>query len=180
MNRSFHYRQLDTRTPLPVENRYATPETLGKDRLAAAIGAWAQYPGQHCLVVDAGTCLTLDLVTAEGSYLGGNISPGVRMRLRAMHAFTARLPQVDVGAYKALLGQSTESALQNGGLLGAVLEIEGLASRLSDSYPGLITVLTGGDAAILAERLKSKIFVHLNLVLEGLNKILEYNVELRA
>ncbi len=182
MSRRFYYRQLDIATPLPIDNRYDTPATLGKDRLAAVIGAWALYPGRNCLVVDAGTCMTLDVVSSEGAYLGGNISPGIQMRLRAMHEYTARLPLVDEGSGEGpVLGRSTETALQNGGVLGAALEIDALRIRLMDQFSDLLVVITGGDASVLANRVKSRIFEHSNLVLEGLNKILEYNVEeLRA
>lgn len=177
MAQHFGYWQLSANTDLPIENRYATPATLGKDRLAAVVGAGGLYPGHDCLVIDAGTCMTADFISGDGIYRGGNISPGVQMRLRAMHEFTARLPEVQPDQYPDDLGNSTETALQNGGWLGAVLEIEGLQQRLRVDYPRLTTLLTGGDAELLAKRLKSKIFVHSNLVLVGLNKILEYNVE---
>ena len=92
---AFCFLQLTASTALPIENKYETPQTLGKERLAAVVGAWAIYPNQHCLVVDAGTCMTMEFINAKGQYLGGNISPGVQMRLRAMHDFTAQLPKVE-------------------------------------------------------------------------------------
>lgn len=166
--------KLNAATPLPIKNEYGTPETLGKDRLAAVVGAKYLYPNTNCLVVDAGTCMTLDILTADGRYLGGNISPGVRMRWRAMHQQTARLPLVDGPGPDTLWGTDTTSALQHGGVLGAALEIEALASRLADEWPHLKVLLTGGDASLLANRIKYRIFVHPNLVLEGLNGILTY------
>lgn len=169
--------ELTHQLSLPFANAYATPQTLGKDRLAAAAGALNWYPGHTCLVVDAGTCITLDVLRADGVYLGGNISPGVRMRLRAMHEQTARLPLVEPGSPPNIWGTSTETALQNGALLGAALEIEALAMRLGQQWPDLKIVLTGGDSPFLANSLECKIFVHSNLVLYGLNKILTYNVE---
>jgi len=162
---------------MPIENAYATPETLGLDRLAAVVGAHTLYPQNACLVVDAGTCMTLEVLNAEGVYVGGNISPGVNMRLKAMHEFTARLPLEEVGDWNKNWGISTQTALQNGGLLGACLEIEGLEQRLRQQWPNLKCLLTGGDAEQLANRLNNKFFVHTNLVLVGLNKILNYNVE---
>lgn len=162
---------------MPIKNAYATPQTLGLDRLAAVVGAHTLYPQNACLVVDAGTCMTLEVLNAEGVYIGGNISPGVHMRLKAMHEFTARLPLVDVGEWNENWGISTQTALQNGGLLGACLEIEGLEKRLRQQWPQLKCLITGGDAEQLATRLNCKIFVHTNLVLVGLNKILTYNVE---
>ena len=177
IRKNFRLLQLDQHLPLPFVNAYATPATLGKDRLAAAAGARHWYPKSNCLIVDAGTCITLDVLRADGVYLGGNISPGVRMRLLAMHQQTARLPLVEPVSSPELWGTSTETALQNGGLLGAALEIEALAQRLQQQWPDLKIVLTGGDAAFLANSLECKIFVHSNLVLWGLNKILTYNVE---
>ncbi len=168
---------LDENTPLPFENTYHTPATLGRDRLAALAGAQALYPNEHCLIVDAGTCITMDLLTADGRFLGGNISPGIRMRLRSMHEGTARLPLVSTGRMEGLLGDSTIAALRHGGQLGAVLEFEGLVRRLEPIYQPLRCLITGGDADKFVEITKSRIFAHPDLVLYGLHKILEYNVE---
>lgn len=165
-------------TPLPFANRYATPETLGKDRLAAVAGAWHLYPRQNNLVIDAGTCMTYDLITAGGDYLGGNISPGLRMRLRAMHEYTANLPVVDVRNIEDWIGNSTETAMRNGALLGAILEIQAFGDWSRQQFGEVNVILTGGDADFFAENWKREIFVHPNLVLSGLNKILDYNVAL--
>lgn len=175
--RGRRFLELTAGTPLPIRNTYGTPETLGKDRLAAVVAAFYRYPRENCLVVDAGTCITFEVLTADGRYLGGNISPGIRMRLRAMHDFTARLPLVEPDALIQPWGATTKEALQNGGALGAALELEGLANRLRRRWSPLRTLLTGGDGPLLASLVKTEIFVHENLVLEGLNKILEYNVE---
>lgn len=169
-------RELNTQSKLPFENLYRTPNTLGKDRLAAVAGARALYPGRNCLVVDAGTCITADLLTADGRYVGGNISPGIRMRLRAMHEGTARLPLVATGHWDGSPGQTTEAALRAGGQGGAALEIEGLIRHWEAQYAQLHCLLTGGDAPLLADMIKSRIFVHPNLVLYGLDQILSYNV----
>lgn len=178
LNRNFFYLQLNHQTPLPIKNAYGTPETLGKDRLAAIVGAWQLYPGENCLVIDAGTCITYDLLQAGGTYLGGNISPGLNMRFRAMHEFTARLPLVqrEVEIDNAI-GQSTLTAMRNGGQLGMSLEIEGFIRLFREQFGSLQVILTGGDAEFFAKVLKSKIFVNPDLVLRGLNKILTYNAE---
>jgi type III pantothenate kinase len=168
--------ELSSALRLPFSNHYETPATLGKDRLAAVAGARALYPGESCLVIDAGTCITADLLTADGSYLGGNISPGIRMRLRAMHEGTARLPLVEPTAWDGKPGRTTAAALVAGGAGGAALEIEGLQQRWATDYPRLRVLLTGGDALLLADMIKSRIFVHPNLVLYGLDQILRYNV----
>ncbi len=173
----FYYLQLDQSTPLPIINAYGTPDTLGKDRLAAIVGAWQLYPGENCLVIDAGTCITYDVLKGDGKYLGGNISPGLAMRFKAMHEFTARLPLVKEGVINDPIGQSTETAMRNGGQLGTQLEMEGFIQLFEDQFGQLRVILTGGDADFFAKVLKSKIFVNPDLVLRGLNKILTYNAE---
>jgi type III pantothenate kinase len=173
-----HFLELGPATPLPIVNRYRTPETLGKDRLAAVVGAFQQFPNAHCLVIDAGTCITYDLLDDAGIYPGGNIAPGIAMRLRAMHAFTARLPAVQpAGDDEGWLGDTTETAMRRGAQMGAALEIEGYIALCRSRIGRINVILTGGDADFLAKKLKSKIFVNHHLVLMGLNKILNYNVE---
>ncbi|MCB9294938.1 MAG: type III pantothenate kinase [Lewinellaceae bacterium] len=173
----FFFMELDATTPLPVKNQYRTPETLGKDRLAAVAGAFALFPGEACLVADAGTCITYDLLSAGGVYLGGNISPGIAMRLRAMHEFTARLPLVAAGPLENWVGDSTETALRNGGQVGALLEAEGYIRYCRSRFGALRAIFTGGDADFFVKNLKSEIFVNHNLVLIGLDQILNYNVK---
>ena len=177
LDNRFVFMELNAATPLPIANRYRTPETLGKDRLAAVVGAFVLFPRQACLVVDAGTCITYDVLNPEGEYLGGNISPGIGMRLRAMHQFTARLPLVQPGPVEEWVGNSTETALRNGAQVGALLEAEGFLQYCRSRFRGLKAIFTGGDADFFAKRLKSEIFVNHNLVLIGLDQILNYNVK---
>ncbi len=139
----------------PVEVLYRTPETLGRDRLAGIVAAAWLYPRSAVLVIDAGTCITFDLLEETGKYLGGNIAPGLDMRYLAMHYFTQRLPTVTRSENATLLGDTTEHALQNGGVMGVLMEIAGYMELLRTKYPALNTILTGGDAAFLAERLNS-------------------------
>ena len=169
--------ELNENTPLPVRNSYRTPETLGKDRLAAVVGASLLGESGHKLVIDAGTCITYDVLTAEQEYLGGNIAPGIEMRLKAMHTFTARLPALTQGETESAIGYHTQSAMQNGAQWGTIWEIEGTIDYFSAKFAPLTVILTGGDAIFLAKKMKRKIFVHQHLVLLGLNKILDYNVE---
>jgi|AntRauTorckE5430_2_1112549.scaffolds.fasta_scaffold00271_6 type III pantothenate kinase len=129
------------------------------------------------LIVDAGTCITLDLIDGKGIYHGGNISPGVRMRLQAMHVFTAQLPLVEQGDLFNEVGRSTEQALLHGGQFGAAYEVEGLFFRLRQTYPNLELILTGGDAELLAGLLSVPNVIYPNLVLRGLNQILSYYVQ---
>jgi type III pantothenate kinase len=164
--------------PLPLTVTYATPHTLGADRIAAAIGGAARFPRQAVLVFDAGTCLTHELVSPEGAYLGGAISPGLHMRLQAMHQFTARLPLASLrpDQLPALPGSSTESCLQAGAFWGMLGEIENTIVRYRHIYPHLQVILCGGDAKTFENTLKQPIFVVPELVLYGLNEILRYNV----
>ncbi|QKG58207.1 type III pantothenate kinase [Hymenobacter sp. BRD128] len=170
-------------TPVPVRNLYATPHTLGADRLAAAVAAASLRPGRPTLVLDAGTALKLDLVTADGTYHGGSIAPGLRMRLQALHTFTGRLPLLElpaVGEAVQLIGDSTASCLLSGVLRGTAAEVRGLVAEYEQVYPGLGLLLTGGDAPYLQAALaplSSRIFVVPELVLLGLDKILRYNVD---
>lgn len=168
---------LDQHTELPFTNAYESPATLGKDRLAGVAGGLALYPGENLLIVDAGTCITYDPLRSDGLYTGGNIAPGWRMRLAAMKHFTARLPEPVQEVPDGWLGKDTESALQHGAAQGIAFEIAGYIARLSAEWGTLRPVLCGGDAPHLAKLLKKEIFVHPNLVLRGLNKILQYNVQ---
>lgn len=173
-----HFRVLELthRTPLPFENQYKTPETLGKDRLAGVAGAHFLFPRKNCLVVDCGTCIKYDMLTGDGVYHGGNIAPGARMRIQAMHHFTARLPEVEMRMPDDFTGFSTETALQNGALRGVVLEIQGFVRLFERRHGTLQVILTGGDAVFFQPWLDvENIIVEPDLTLFGLNHILQYN-----
>ncbi|HWS00144.1 MAG TPA: type III pantothenate kinase [Prolixibacteraceae bacterium] len=169
--------ELNHQTPVPIEINYLTPGTLGLDRLAAAIGARILFPGHDLLVIDAGTAVTFDLVERNGTFAGGNISPGLRSRFRALHEFTGKLPLVDETGACPVIGKSTEEAIRSGVVNGMILEIDGMIDLLKKKRPELQPVLTGGDAQFFERRLKSTIFVKFEITLIGLNRILEYNVE---
>ena len=170
--------ELNHSTPTPLINRYRTPETLGYDRLAAAVGAHTLYPGANVLVIDAGTALTYDIVTALGEFLGGNISPGMEIRFRALNRYTSRLPHMDrPDGIPPLVGSTTREAIQSGVVNGLLFEMEGFIGAISQNHPKLQVVLTGGDAKYFVGKLKSSIFVDLNLNLIGLNRILEHNAD---
>jgi type III pantothenate kinase len=179
--------RLEPGLPLPFTSEYETMATLGQDRIAAVAGSLAlptpTAPAaapekKHAarLIVDAGTCMTLDLIDGNRRYLGGNISPGLRMRLRAMHYFTARLPQPEPGPTPGAVGRSTEAALRHGAQMGLVYEVEGLYYRLLADHPDLQLLLTGGDGEWLSEKLSVPFVIYPNLVLRGLNQILSYYV----
>lgn len=167
--------QVDAAQHYPFTIEYKTPETLGQDRLAAVCGAYALHKGDNVLVIDCGTCITYDFLTAEGRYVGGNIAPGIRMRLRAMHDYTARLPLVDPGNEMKWIGQSTGEALRAGGVSMAIMEARGLIFYLEEKYGSLMTVLTGGDAGFFENQLSGPYEVRTHLVLAGLNEILKNN-----
>jgi len=167
---------LNHRLPVPIKNKYATPETLGVDRLAAACGALHLFPGRPCLVIDAGTCITYEFVDRQGNYRGGGISPGLKMRFEAMHTFTARLPLIEVVENPKLIGDSTETCMQSGAIYGAIDEMEGVISRYGRDFEDLQVILCGGDTRFFENKLKASIFAVPELVLSGLNSILIYNV----
>ncbi len=166
---------LNENTPLPVENLYETPKTLGYDRMAAAVGAYEQFPGKDMLVIDAGTCITYEFLDAAGRYHGGNISPGMQMRFKALHEFTGRLPVVSCEGRRVPMGKDTDTAIREGVLKGVEYEILGYIWAMKHKYPELLVFLTGGDDFSFDTNLKSIIFADRFLVLKGLNRILNYN-----
>jgi type III pantothenate kinase len=171
--------ELNEHTPLPFENLYKTKDTLGRDRIAAAAGAMEMFPWVNVLVIDMGTAITIDLITSQNQFLGGNISPGLNMRFQALHQNTASLPLLQPEETNELLGRSTSEAIQAGVINGIIFEISEYINCLSLRYHNLKIILTGGDAHFFVRKLKNHIFVDLNLILKGLNRILEYNEQLR-
>lgn len=169
---------LDADTPLPIENCYNTKDTLGKDRIAAAVGAFDLFPGRNLLVIDAGTAITYDLVGQAGQFLGGNISPGIDMRFKALHQFTGGLPLVNQQEFNKLYGTSTEEAIRAGVQNGVVFEVDRAIDTFKDFYTNLEVIITGGNADFFDKKLKNSFFVHFNLIAIGLNRILEYNGEI--
>ena len=166
---------LNHQTPLPVVNLYETPETLGYDRMAAVVGANEQFPHRDILVIDAGTCITYEFIDSKGQYHGGNISPGMQMRFKALHQFTGRLPLVDTNGRKLPMGRDTETAIRAGVMKGMEYEISGYIESMKHKYPELLVFLTGGDDFSFDSSVKSIIFADRFLVLKGLNRILNYN-----
>ena len=164
-------------TPIPITNRYRTPQTLGADRLAAVVGARELKPDENLLIIDAGTCITYEIVDKMGNYWGGNIAPGMQMRLHALHDFTARLPLVDADGEVPGMGYDTETAIRAGVLRGMKYEIEGYIKSMRAKFPSLQVFLTGGDRINFDEGIKSMTFTDKYIVPRGLNKILDYNYD---
>ncbi len=160
-------------TPMPITTKYATPHTLGVDRLAACVGA-RNYTKGNVLVIDAGTCITYDILTTQNQHLGGLISPGINMRLKAMHTFTQNLPLVRVQA-APLVGNTTEKCLQSGAVNGIFFEIKGLIQQFMQQYEDLSIIIGGGDADFFDKNFELNTFVVPNLAVEGLHAIFKYN-----
>lgn len=167
--------QLSPVLRLPVRLRYETAETLGADRIACAVGAAAMFPQENVLTVQAGTCLVTDFVSAENEYRGGSISPGLQMRFKALHHYTAGLPLVTPQEIELYTGSSTQKSMLSGVINGMAAEIDGFVDRYRRDYAGLKVLITGGDAPFLERYLKNRIFAAPNLVAFGLYNILRYN-----
>jgi len=171
---------VDSQTPLPIKNNYATPETLGTDRIAGATGAWSIAGSKNVLLMDAGTCINYECVV-DGTYIGGAIAPGLMMRLRAMHEFTGKLPLLEIpDATVDITGDSTKNCMLSGAVWGFVKEMEGISTHYKQTYPSLSVILTGGDEPYLGKYLKNSIFApHKEVVLVGLLEILKYNLNVK-
>jgi len=166
---------LDQELPQVFSNSYATPKTLGNDRIALVSAASKLYPSQNVLVIDAGTCVTFDIKNSENQYLGGAISPGLQMRYQAMNTFTENLPLLEPEETVDLIGNTTIKSIQSGVIIGITAEIDGVISMYNSQFKDLTIILTGGDSLFLCKRLKNSIFANSNFLLEGLNYILEFN-----
>ena len=162
----------------PFANRYATPETLGIDRMVLSAGAVLQFPNQNRLVIDAGTCITYDFTDSNNNYFGGAISPGLRLRYESLHNFTAKLPLLYPEMPSDYIGNTTNQSIHSGVVNGLLYEIEGFMERYITQYGSLSIILTGGDAEFLAKRLKNTIFANSNFLLESLNKLYLYTIKI--
>ena len=161
----------------PFVNCYGTPKTLGIDRLVLAAGATLQYPKQNRLVIDAGTCVTFDFIDENDNYLGGAISPGLRLRYEALHNFTAKLPLLTLESPNHFIGNSTSESIHSGVVNGLVYEIDGFIEEFKEQFSKFIIILTGGDTEFLAKRLKNTIFANSNFLLESLNQTFQYKIK---
>lgn len=166
-------------TPVPIGNGYLTPHTLGTDRIAAAVGAEAVFGRDDYLIVDFGTAITIDLVSG-GVFLGGNISPGMRTRFRALHDYTSQLPECSPTDETRFPARCTREAIEQGVMQGITYEIEGYMKSLAEKNVKLSIIFTGGDAKYFVKRIKNAIFAKCELVICGLNRILDYNATEQA
>jgi type III pantothenate kinase len=168
---------IDKEQKFPFQNLYTTPQTLGIDRMVLAAGAVIAYPNQNRLVIDAGTCVTYDFIDQNNNYLGGAISPGIRLRYEAMHNYTAKLPLLSISEPENIVGNSTNESLHSGVINGLSFEIEGYIATLRNKNENFIIILTGGDANFLAKRFKNTIFANSNFLLESLNHLYQYQIK---
>ena len=166
---------LNSETKLAFKNSYETPKTLGVDRIALVSASVKHFPDKNVLIIDAGTCITYDFITNENNYLGGAISPGIRLRYKSLNNLTAKLPLLDTEAPNDVIGKTTEMSIHSGVVNGIVYEIDGVIYAYKKKYPDLTVILTGGDANFLSNQLKNSIFANSDFLLEGLNNILEFN-----
>jgi type III pantothenate kinase len=181
LRENYFFIKLNHETPLPIENQYDTPQTLGKDRLASAVAANFLFPKKTCLVIDGGTALTFNLLTEKGAFVGGNITAGLKMRFKALHHFTANLPLLEQNTEGVdennLIGKNTNDAILKGVQLGILSEIEGFIHRFKEKNDNVQVILTGGDGLFFKNNLHLENTTHEpNLVLIGLNQILNYNL----
>jgi len=173
IKRKFNLYVLTHKTKIPFNNNYATPETLGADRIALVTSASFQFPKKNVLIIDVGSCITYDFLSSENDYLGGAISPGIDLRYKSLHDFTDKLPLLTPEIPSELIGNSTESSIHIGVIQSVVLEIDGYISTYKERYKELTIILTGGGAHYLVDSLKNDIFANSNFLLEGLNYLLE-------
>lgn len=169
--------ELSHELKLPFVNKYTTPRTLGVDRIALVSASVEQFSERNVLVIDAGTCITYDFINTANEYLGGAISPGIRLRYKTLHALTANLPLLETTSPDDILGDSTENAIHSGVVFGVLKEIDGVIDDYAQKYEHLTVILTGGDTKFLSNQLKNSIFANSNFLLEGLNFILDYNLQ---
>lgn len=173
--------ELNHLTPIPIQNQYQTPATLGKDRLAAAVAAAMLYPNTNVLIIDAGSSITYDLITEKGNYIGGGISLGIQMRFKALHHFTGKLPLISQTYEQVeLVGKNTEESIRSGVLNGLLHEVDGVIHAYKSIHNDILVLITGGDLKYFDKNLKNNIFAAENLVLQGLNFILKYNDNKKA
>lgn len=178
LNTNYYFKELTSDTPIPVKNTYLTPDTLGKDRLAAVVAANDLYPKSDILVINAGTCITYDFIDKNKKYHGGAISPGIKMRFKALHTFTDKLPLIEnTNKQTPLIGKDTEKSILSGVINGTIAEIKNIISDYNQKYSNLNVVISGGDMKYFDKIIKNSIFAYPNIVLYGLNLILDFNAK---
>jgi type III pantothenate kinase len=175
LSSNYFFIKLNAKTKIPITNKYSTSETLGNDRIAAIIAASMAFKDQNILVIDAGTCITFDFINKQGEYLGGAISPGINLRLKSLNLFTDKLPLLKAEKIDFLIGKTTKESILSGVINGIASEIDGIIRSYKENYENLTIILGGGDYNYFDKMLKNNIFALPNIVLLGLNVILNFN-----
>ncbi len=175
LQKNFFFIKLNSETPIPIQNLYKTPITLGNDRIAAVVAASNKFKNEHLLVIDAGSCITYDFINKDMEYLGGSISPGINLRFKALHHFTDKLPLLNYENIDYLVGKTTQESILSGVINGLAAEIDGVIGSYKEIYNKLTIIMSGGDHKYFDKRLKNNIFALPNIVLLGLNVILDFN-----
>jgi len=168
--------ELKPTLPLPIKIHYETKNTLGQDRIAAVVGASHIFPGKNVLVIDMGSAITYDLVTKDKEFIGGNISPGMNMRFKALNHFTSQLPLCQHSEQNKLFGQTTREAIISGIQNGIIFETEKYIDYVKTTYSPTEIIITGGDSKFFDNKLNYTIFAEPDLISFGLYKILKYNI----
>ncbi len=176
LKKSAEFIEFSAKTPLPIKNKYKS-KSIGLDRLAGVVGATVLFPDTNILIVDAGSAVTYDFINKKKEFIGGNISPGLSMRFRALNEFTANLPLISADSQTTFLGQTTDCAIRNGVVNGLCYEIEAYIDKIKADFNNIKIIFTGGDANFFAKKIKKTIFAEPNLIAIGLNEILNYNSE---
>ena len=169
------FHKLDHATRLPFTTPVGKPETIGADRLALIAGAVHQFPKQHNLVIALGTAVTYNFCNKFHEFLGGGISPGLEMRLKALNYYTARLPVVKASSNTPLIGYDTNTNILSGVVLGMAYEMDGFIDEYNRKFSNFNVLLTGGDIVFLASHMKNRIFADPDLIFKGLYAISEVN-----
>ncbi len=175
LNENYFFINLSHNTPIPIVNKYTNKQSLGKDRLAAAVGINKLAPMSNALSIDIGTAIKFDFVNNKGEYLGGSIAPGLFLRFKSLHNFTAKLPLVSYNNVHELIGDDTQSSILSGVMNGAIAEINGLINEYQSCFSNIKIFLSGGESIYFEKYIKSNIFANSNIVLIGLNEILNFN-----
>tara|TARA_B100001121_G_scaffold307097_1_gene327894 strand:+ start:835 stop:1551 length:717 start_codon:yes stop_codon:yes gene_type:complete len=159
---------LSSELEMPFKTQYQTPKTLGADRLALVAGAVFVFSNKPVLIIDVGTCITVDFVDDKKKHLGGSISPGLQMRLKALSDQTSALPSVMLSEPQDLIGDSTEESILSGVVNGALKELDGTIDAYKKRYPDIKVVITGGDLGFFDKKLKNSIFADEDILLKGM------------
>lgn len=175
LKHSTHFHKLDHQSKFPITTPVGKPDTIGADRLALVVAAVSLFPGKNNLVIGLGSAITYNFINKHNEFLGGGISPGMEMRFKSLHEFTAKLPLIKADWNFPLVGYDTRTNILSGVIIGMAKEIDGTIDAYIEKYHNFNVLLSGGDAVYFTRHLKKKIFADPLLIFKGLYAISEYN-----